>query len=132
MEKVIKVKIIFLEFNETAFIELDDSKSPKTVKAILNNLPIEVNINKWGEELYTDKTSIVAQEENARAEVNLLDVAFWPQGNALCLFYGSTPISKAGKIIPYSPVNIVGRIVSTQNNILNSVKDRSKVLIEQA
>src|SRR5919201_4913854 len=130
MEKAIK--IIFPEFNETAFVELDDSRSPKTVKAILENLPVEVNINKWGEELYTDKTSIIAQEENAKSEVNLLDVAYWPEGNALCLFYGPTPISKAGKIIPYSPVNIVGRIVSTQNNILNIVKDRSKVLIEQA
>src|SRR5436190_22406793 len=113
MEKVIK--IIFPEFNETVSVELDDSQSPKTIKAILENLPIEVNINKWGEELYTDKTSIVAQEENAKSEVNLFDVAFWPEGNALCFFYGPTPISKAGKILPYSPVNIIGRIISTSS-----------------
>jgi hypothetical protein len=60
MEKLIKM--IFPEFNETVSVELDDSQSPKTVKAILENLPIKVNINKWGEELYTDKTSIVAQD----------------------------------------------------------------------
>jgi hypothetical protein len=72
MEKLIK--IIFPELNETVSVELDDSQSPKTVKAILDNIPIEVNINKWGEELYTDKTSIVAQEENAKSEVNLFDV----------------------------------------------------------
>src|SRR5919201_1277194 len=130
MEKVIT--IIFPEFNETIVIELDESRSPKTVKAILENLPVEVNINKWGEELYTDKTSIIAQEENAKSEVNLLDVAYWPEGNALCLFYGPTPISKAGKIIPYSPVNIVGRILSKNNNIIDKLKDTSKVLIEQA
>jgi uncharacterized protein len=130
MEKAIK--IIFPEFNETIRIELDDSRSPKTVKAILENLPVEANINKWGEELYTDKTSIIAQEENAKSEVNLLDVAYWPEGNALCLFYGPTPISKAGKIIPYSPVNIVGRILSKDNNIIDKLKDTSKVLIKQA
>ena len=130
MEKVIK--IIFPEFNETIRIELDDSRSPKTVKAILENLPVEANINKWGEELYTDKTSIIAQEENTKSEVNLLDVAYWPEGNALCLFYGPTPISKAGKIIPYSPVNIVGRILSKDNNIIDKLKDTSKVLIKQA
>ena len=130
MEKVIK--IIFPEFNETIRIELDDSQSPKTVKAILENLPVEANINKWGEELYTDKTSIIAQEENTKSEVNLLDVAYWPEGNALCLFYGPTPISKAGKIIPYSPVNIVGRILSKDNNIIDKLKDTSKVLIKQA
>jgi len=55
---------------------VDDSQSPNTVKAILDNLPIEVNINKRGKELYTDKTLIRAQEENAKSEVNLLDVAF--------------------------------------------------------
>jgi len=128
MKKLIKV--VFSEFNETVSIELDDSQSPKTVKAILENLPTEVNINKWGQELYTDRTSIAAQKENAKSEVSLLDVAFWPAGNALCLFYGSTPISKAGKIVAASPVNIVGRIIS-QDNIIDKVKDTTRVLIKQ-
>jgi len=117
MEKVIKM--IFPEFNETVSVELDDSQSPKTVKAILENLPIEVNITKWG-------------EENAKSEVNLFDVAFWPEGNAFCFFYGPTPISKAGKILPYSPVNIIGRIISIHDNVLNKVKDTAKVLIKKA
>ena len=68
MKKLIKV--VFSEFNDTVFIELDDSQSHKTVKAILENLPIEVNINKWGQELYTDRTSIAAQKENAKSEVS--------------------------------------------------------------
>ena len=84
MKKLIKV--VFSEFNESVFVDLDDSRTPKTVKAILENLPIEVNINKCGQELHTDRTSTVAQEENAKSEVSLLDVAFWPEGNALCLF----------------------------------------------
>ena len=130
MKKIINV--IFPEINDSVPIRLNDSESPITVKAILENLPIEVNINKWGQELYTDRTSIIAQEENAKSEVTALDVAFWPQGNALCLFYGPTPISKGGKIVPYSPVNIVGRIESNQNNIIDRVKDTSKVLIKEA
>jgi uncharacterized protein len=63
---------------------LDDYQSPKTAKAILDNLPIEVKINRGGDELYTDKTPIVAEEENAQSVVNELDVAYWPEGNALC------------------------------------------------
>jgi uncharacterized protein len=128
MKKLIKV--VFSEFNDTVFIELDDSQSPKTVKAILENLPIDVNINKWGQELYTDRTPIAAQKEHAKLKVSLLDVAFWPAGNALCLFYGSTPISKAGKIVPASPVNIIGRIIS-QDNIVDKVKDTTRVIIKQ-
>jgi len=129
MKKLIKV--VFSELDdEPVSVELDDSQSPKTVKAILENLPIEVNINKWGQELYTDRTPIAAQEENAKSEISLLDVAFWPEGNALCLFYGSTPISKDSKIVPASPVNIVGRITS-QQNIIDKVKDTTRVVIKQ-
>jgi hypothetical protein len=130
MEK--NIQIFFPEFNERVLIKIDDSRSPNTVKAILESLPIEVNINKWGKEMYTDKTSVIAQEENAKSEVNLLDVAFWPEGGALCLFYGPTPISKSDKIEPYSPVNIVGHIVTEQSNIINRVKVTTKVIIKQA
>jgi hypothetical protein len=129
MEK--HIQLVFPELKETVLIKVDDSQSPNTVKAILDSLPIEVNINKWGKELYTDKTLIRTQEENAKSEVNLLDVAFWPEGYALCLFYGPTPISKPDKIEPYSPVNIVGHIVTEQGDIINKVKATTKVIIKQ-
>ena len=125
-----KISIKFTDSDKTVYIELDDSQSPKTVKAILDNMPIEVKINRWGDELYTDKTSIVAEEENAQSVVKPLDVAYWPEGNALCLFYGSTPISKSpDEILPYSPVNIVGKIL-TRDDILAEFKDQSTVVIK--
>jgi hypothetical protein len=125
-----KISIEFPDSGKTAYIELDDSQSPKTVKAILDNLPIKVKINRWGDELYTDNTPIVAEEENAQSVVKPLDVAYWPEGNALCLFYGSTPISKSpDEILPYSPVNIVGKII-TKDDILEEFKDHSTVVIK--
>ncbi|WP_458747546.1 cyclophilin-like fold protein [Candidatus Nitrosocosmicus sp. T] len=79
---------------------------------MLDRLPVKVKINRWGDELYTDLTEIdVEAEENAKRDVNELDVAYWPEGKALCLFCGPTPISKDGKILAYSPVNIVGKII---------------------
>ena len=125
-----KLSIKFTDSDKAAHIELDDSQSPKTVKAILDNLPIEVKINRWGDELYTDKTPIVAEEENAQSVVNELDVAYWPEGNALCLFYGPAPISKShDEILPYSTVNIVGKIVSKED-ILDEIKDGSTIVIK--
>jgi uncharacterized protein len=125
-----RISVTFTDSGKIVFIELDDSRSPKTVKAILDNLPIEVRINKWGDELYTEGTPIVAEEENAQSIVNLLDVAYWPEGNALCLFYGPTPISKSpNEIPPYSPVNIVGKIIS-EGDLLHQIKDSSKVVIK--
>jgi len=128
-----QIKVIFPDINREVSIELDDSRSPKTVRAILENLPIEVNINRWGDELYTERTQIVEKEEDAKRQVNLLDVAYWPEGNALCLFYGPTPISEGGKILAYSPVNTVGRIITRDNekeDILEKIRDSTRVIFK--
>ncbi len=116
-------------------IELDESLSPKTFQAIIDHLPVEVKINRWGDELYTDPTAIyVEKEDNAKTEVNELDVAYWPEGRAICLFYGPTPISKNDKILAYSPVNVVGKIIDDSSNkydILNQIKVKTNVTIKQ-
>ena len=127
------IKLAFVDIGREVSIELDDSHSPKTVQAILSKLPIEVNINRWGDELYTEKTRVVEKEENGKKQVNLLDVAYWPEGNALCLFYGPTPISEEGKILAYSPVNIVGRVIpdnDEKESVLEKIKDNTRVIFK--
>ena len=126
--KKMRISVKFTSFDKTADIKLDNSRSPETVKAILNALPLQVKINRWGDELYTDKTPMT---EEARSVVDLLDVAYWPEGHSLCLFYGPTPISKSpDEILAYSPVNIVGKIIS-KNNILNHIKHNTIVTISK-
>ena len=112
MKMKMTILLEFSQLHEKVAVKLDDSQSPKTVKAIIERLPIRVAINRWGDELYTDDIGVKADEEIARSVVEVLDVAYWPEGNALCFFYGPTPISKQRKILPYSPVNIVGRIMT--------------------
>ncbi|MFQ5969450.1 MAG: cyclophilin-like fold protein [Nitrososphaerales archaeon] len=109
-------------------VELDDKQAPKTVHAILEKLPIKVKINRWGDELYTDPMPVKVKEENAKSLVDLLDVAYWPQGQGLCLFFGSTPISKGNEIKPYSPVNVIGKIVSKEN-IARKVDGSTTVIV---
>jgi hypothetical protein len=128
-----QIKVLFPDIDREVSIELDDSHSPRTVQAILENLPIHIGITRWGDELYTEKTQIIAEEEEAKREVNFLDVAYWPEGNALCLFYGPTPISKDGQILAYSPVNIVGRIISHDNekdDLLEKIKENTRVIFK--
>lgn len=111
---------------EKAIIELDDSRSPRTVDAIIKSLPLKIIINRWGDELYSEPTEIKMDEENAVQVVDLFDVAFWPEGSALCFFYGKTPISKDDRILPYSPVNVVGRLKSRPSSVsefLRAVED---------
>jgi hypothetical protein len=112
-------------------LELDDSFSPNTVKSFLQSLPFTVGINLWGEEIYSDQSPINVKEENAKSLVELFDVAFWPTGKAICLFYGSTPIGKKNEIKPYSPVNIVGKILNPDKRILTELKDGTNVTFKK-
>ena len=128
-----QIRVIFQDVEGEISVELDDSHSPKTVQKIIKNLPIEVSIHRWGDELYTEKTRVVEKEENAKRQVNLFDFAYWPEGNALCLFYGPTPISEEGKILAYSPVNIVGRIIpdnDEKESVLKRIKNSTKVVFK--
>jgi len=102
---------IFLQ-NKSLEIELDDSVAPITVRAIVDSLPISVDIHVWGQEIYTDPIPIKVREENSQSLVNLYDVAYWLPGQAICLFFGPTPIGNKGEIKPYSPVNVIGKIIS--------------------
>ena len=76
-----KIEIVIPE-DENIEIELDDSNSPKTVKKFVASLPFTVGLNLWGEEIYTDESPINEHEENAKALVELNDVAYWPSGKA--------------------------------------------------
>ncbi|MGI0011344.1 MAG: cyclophilin-like fold protein [Nitrosopumilaceae archaeon] len=108
---------------KTIDLELDDEMSPNTVKSFLDRLPFTVAINSWGKEIYTNETPVVIGEENAKAVVELMDVAYWPPGKAICLFFGPTPIGKKDEIKPYSPVNVIGKIKTTDKKFLKDVPD---------
>ena len=102
-------------------LELDDTHSPNTVHEFVEKLPFTVDLNVWGDEIYTSKSPISQPEENAKSPVELHDVAYWPTGKAICLFYGPTPIGEPGEITPASPVNIIGKIISPDKTALDKV-----------
>ena len=129
MKKKILVSIPELE-NIT--IELNDTNSPKTCKSILDSLPFSVNAHVWGEEIYTDESPISQSEENARSLVDLNDVAYWPSGKAICLFFGPTPIGKKGEIKPYSPVNIIGKIINADKSVIKNFKEGTKITFQKS
>ena len=112
---------------KTIDLELNDELAPNTVSSFLKCLPIDVKINSWGEELYTNETPVTIGLENAKSVVDLMDVAYWPTGKAICLFFGPTPIGKNGEIKPYSPVNVIGKIKTTDKKFLKNIPDDTMV-----
>ncbi|MCQ4332887.1 hypothetical protein KM295_05120 [Natronomonas sp. F2-12] len=79
--------------------------SPETRRAIEDALPIEGEATRWGEELYFG-TDIDVPAESPRATVEPGALAYWPQGNAVCLFWGPTPASTGDEPKAASPVNV--------------------------
>ena len=112
-------------------LELDDTMCPNTVKSFLQNLPFTLGVNLWGEEIYTNESPINVDEENAKDLVELYDVAYWPTGKAICLFYGPTPIGNKNEIKPYSPVNVIGKILKPDKKILSELKNGTNVTFKK-
>lgn len=80
-----------------------------TADAVWDALPISASASVWGDEIYFG-VPVQDDERDAVPVVEMGDVAFWPPGRAVCLFFGPTPISAGGEIRPASPVNVIGKI----------------------
>ena len=128
MKKKILVSITGFE---NIIIELNNTISPKTCQSIIDSLPFSVSAHVWGEEIYTDESPISQAEENAKDLVSINDVAYWPSGKAICLFFGPTPIGKKGEIKPYSPVNVVGKIISPNKSVIRKFTDGQEITFKK-
>lgn len=101
--------------------ELARIRSPRTVDAIVRALPLEGIAALWQEEVYFD-IPVKMGGEKATALVENGALAYWPMGNAFCIFWGETQ--------PYSPVNIIGNV--TKNlELFERVKSGTKIVVEK-
>jgi len=113
-----KILLIVEGYGE-AEAELIRFHSPVTVDNLAKALPFEGRAAKWKEEIYFE-TPVKLGSEKAKPKVDVGSLAYWPMGSALCIFYGPTD--------PYSPVNIVGRVVSNLE-LFRSVKSGTKIRV---
>src|SRR3989442_7266890 len=89
----------------SAEARLNDSK---TAGAIWDALPIEAKGQTWGDEIYFD-IGVTAPPEQARDVVDVGDLAYWPPGQAFCIFFGRTPASRGDERRAARPGNVVGK-----------------------
>ena len=102
-------KITITAGDVTLPAELNDGP---TAQQIWESLPIEGQANVWGDEIYFGISVTAEQESDARAEVEVGELGYWPPGNAFCIFFGPTPVSTDERPRAASPVNILGRMLS--------------------
>ena len=118
-----KIKIIIGDLT----MEGELNETP-TAKKVSEALPIRTSFNTWGEEIYFTIPVDSELDDTAREEVEIGDLGYWPTGKAFCIFFGQTPMSKAGKIIPASAVNVIGKVIGDATRFKEVMQEREVIL----
>ena len=120
-----KIKIITSEVEMEAELNQSD-----TAKAIWEKLSIEGKVNTWGEEIYFE-IPVEKELEDGVEVVKEGDLAYWPDGQCFCIFFGKTPISTEAEIKPASAVTLIGKLLGNPKEF-KKVKPGQKITIEKA
>ncbi len=110
--------------------EILTDRNPKTAQKILDALPIESGGSRWGQEIYFS-IPVKQGEEDSQEVVEKGDLAYWPPGNAFCIFWGRTPASTGDEIRPASAVNVFGRLTGDLSK-LDDFSSGSNVTVDKA
>ena len=99
-------------------------------KSVVSVLPINSSFNTWGDEIYFP-IPIELDITDGQEVVLAGDIAYWPPGHALCIFYGQTTASRDGEIRAASEVYVIGNIQGDAD-VLKSADKGAKISIELA
>jgi uncharacterized protein len=125
----VTVARIRIDFGSLA-LEADLMETP-TARAIAAVLPITSSVMTWGEEVYFDVPVNVAREKDARAVVTPGEIAYWPEGPAIAIGFGRTPISRGDETRLASPCNVFAKAAGDVKT-LAAVRAGSKVKVTKA
>lgn len=77
---------------------------------LLENLPLEAQVSRWGEEYYGSIPVDIPPSDRDKTVMEVGEIAYWVAGSAFCLFFGPTPASHDERPVAASDVVPLGRI----------------------
>ena len=101
-----------------------------TAEAIWQALPLEGGANIWGDEIYFAIPVKLEEAGDARQEMRVGELGYWPVGQAFCIFFGPTPVSEGPQPRAYSNVNPFGAIEGDATQ-LKTIRDGESIRIER-
>ena len=99
-----------------------------TAQTIAKVLPLSSSVMTWGDEVYFNIPVKAAREKDARDVVTAGEIAYWPDGPAIAIGFGRTPVSRGDEIRLASPVNIFAEARGDVKS-LKAIKAGAKVKV---
>jgi len=100
----------------------------EVAEELLKNSPFESTANRWGDEIYFE-LPFDLRLSGERVVMRIGEIAYWPEGKSLCIFFGPTPVSRRGEPRAISKVKPLGEIVEGLDD-LKRVKQGETVRVE--
>ena len=92
-------------------VELQASLNDSPIAAALvSDLPADVRMSRWGDEYYGSIGLGMGNDRETREDVEVGTLAYWPTGDALCIFFGPTPVSTGPMPRAASAVSVIGSV----------------------
>ena len=119
---------IYFELQNYKFeVQLRDTE---TAKAILDALPIQAPLKKWGDELYFEAPlkKKLELESDAKDVISLGEIVYWVEGGCIAIGFGPTPISQDNEIRLAARTNVWGD-AELDTLILKKIQDNEVIKI---
>jgi hypothetical protein len=91
-------------------------------------LPFDSVAHRWGEEVYFE-VPLELELENGKEVLEIGDIAYWPPGKSVCIFFGPTPSSRGNEIRAYSAVSVFGKVTGDAG-VFRAVREGERIRVE--